>query len=104
MISRSAGDEEDGWSVSGEEEGLATIYDRDGLQTELEVASTQESMLVVIPKSSEPPDLLAGWDCDESSGEAMSSIVDGEKDLRLEGVELFHPRRAPDLEIYLVVA
>ena len=86
VISRSAGDEEDGWSVSGEEEGLATIYDRDGLQTELEVASTQESMLVVIPKSSEPPDLLAGWDCDESSGEAMPSIVDGEKDLRLEGV------------------
>lgn len=83
-ISRSAGDEKDEWSLA-DEDG-ARIHGRDGQQTDEMSASTEESLLVVTPVSRKPTGLLAGWDCDESSGEAMQSIVDGERDLRLEGV------------------
>lgn len=86
VISRSAGDEEDDWSLTDEEGGVVRIHDRQGELTDLEEASTQESILVVTPEARELPPLLAGWDCDESSGEAMQSVIDGEKDLRLEGV------------------
>lgn len=86
VISRSAGDEEDDWPLTAEEGGDASIHDRQGELTDAKAASTLDSILVVTPGPGELPTLLAGWDCDESSGEAMQSIVDGEKDLKLEGV------------------
>ncbi|OUU22096.1 MAG: hypothetical protein CBC13_07975 [Planctomycetia bacterium TMED53] len=41
---------------------------------------------VLIVEETLPPAPLAGWNCDESSGEKMQSVVDGEKDLLLDGV------------------
>ncbi|MGE4603307.1 MAG: DUF6797 domain-containing protein [Planctomycetota bacterium] len=85
-ISRSAGDEGDEWKLTHEDGDVARIHTRDGQQTDQKSASTRESLLVITPETRQPKGLLAGWDCDESSGDAMQSIIDGEKDLRLEGV------------------
>ena len=52
---------------------------------ELEFPAPLEKTVLVVEETL-PPAPFAGWNCDESAGEKMQSVVDGEKDLLLDGV------------------
>ncbi|MGE4619321.1 MAG: DUF6797 domain-containing protein [Planctomycetota bacterium] len=85
QISRSAGEKQDQWQLGDED--VVKMQDRDGNLIDATSAPATESIVVMSNDVDLPADkLLAGWNCDESSGEVMTSIVDGEKDLLLEGV------------------
>jgi len=64
------------------------LYGMEGsvLSEEITENPIESSVLVFRGKSKSYLKLIAGWNCDESSGELMENIVDAEKDLNLEGV------------------
>ena len=86
LIARSAGDEMDRFELPHQVRDLPQLFKMDGTKSGVSVGSTDDSIVVVSRVSAPPPRPLAGWDCDESSGDTMASVVDGEKDLKLEGV------------------
>lgn len=71
--------------LSGEK---VSLYGKEGsnLSDEITDSSTEKSVLVIQGQSKSNMKLIAGWNCDESSGEFMENIVDSENDLKLEGV------------------
>ena len=85
-IVRSAGEESKRIELPHEYGDLPKLHRMDGTPSSLSVAAAEESVVVVSRLSDPLPQPLAGWDCDESSGEWMTSVVDGVKDLKLEGV------------------
>ena len=86
LIVRSAGAEAERIPLPHRIRDLPQLFKMDGTKSGRSTGSTEESIVVVSRVSANPPPPLAGWDCDESSGEWMTSVVDGVKDLKLEGV------------------
>jgi len=65
---------------------IPELYGMNGVSSVQSSASATESVVVVRRVNEAIPSPVAGWNCDESSGELMTNLVDGEKDLKLEGV------------------
>ena len=57
----------------------------DASVTEVGFPAPLEGTILVIEEDRQI-ETIAGWDCDESSGDRMLSVVDGERDLLLKGV------------------
>ena len=64
-------------------ERRARVVDSSG--QDLEFPTPVKNSILVLEEI-DSPEPLAGWNCDESSGKRMQSVVDGEKDLLLDGV------------------